>query len=123
MNYKVLKSIAHNFSHSFLSGTNYVDDGFVPDDILQLVREAEDHRVSIQWIPDSIPEKAFPARVAKSIALHKEWLPNQIERAGGSLESIREFRTDIFMKRNRQIVAEAHLIDDRGRKYVCKVLF
>lgn len=122
MNYKVLKSIAHNFSHSFLSGTNYVDDGFVRYDILQLVRETEDHRVIIQWIPDSLPEKAFPARVAKSIALHKEWLPNQIERAGGSIDSIREFRTDIFMKRKKQIVAEAHLVDDRGRRYVCEVL-
>lgn len=123
MKYKVLKSIAHNFSHQFLSGTNYVDDGFVRYDLLQLVRETEDHRVSIQWIPDSIPEKAFPARIAKSIALHKEWLPNHIERSGGSIVSIREFRTDIFLKRNKQIVAEAHLVDDRGREYVTKVPF
>ena len=29
MKYKVLKSIAHNFSHQFVSSTNYVDDGYV----------------------------------------------------------------------------------------------
>jgi hypothetical protein len=123
MKYKVLKSIAHNFSHSFMSGMNYVDDGHVIDDLLRLVRAAEGQRISIQWIPDSIPARAFPARVAKSIALYKEWLPKHIKRAGGSIDSIREFRTDIFMKRNKQIAAEAHLVDDRGKQYACRVLF
>jgi hypothetical protein len=123
MKYKILKSIAHNFSHSFLSGMNYVDDGHVVEDLLKLVREADGQRFSIQWIPDSIPERAFPARVAKSIALYREWLPKHIERAGGSIEYIREFRTEIFVKRNKQMAAEAHLIDDRGKQYVCRVLF
>ena len=123
MRYKILKSIAHNFSHSFMSGMNYVGDGQVVKDLLQTVREADGGRVSIQWIPDLLPERAFPARVAKSIALYKEWLPKHIERAGGSIESIREFKTDIFVKGNKQIAAEAHLVDDRGKQYVCRVLF
>ena len=123
MRYKILKSIAHNFSHSFMSGMNYVDDGHVVEDLLQAVRKSDGQRVSIQWIPDSLPERDLSARVAKSIALYKEWLPQYIERAGGSIESIREFKTDIFVKRNKQIAAEAHLIDDRGKQYVCKVLF
>ena len=123
MRYKILKSIAHNFSHSFMSGMNYVDDGHVVHDLLQLVREADGQRVSIQWIPDSPTPRTFSARVAKSIALYKEWLPKHIESAGGSIESIREFRTEVFVKRNKQIAAEAHLVDDRGRQYVCRVLF
>jgi hypothetical protein len=123
MKYKVLKSIAHNFSHSFMSGMNYVDDGYVMHDLLQVARNADGERVSIHWIPDSIPERTFPARVMKSIALYKQWLPGHIQRAGGSIESIREFRTDIFVKRNKQMAVEAHLVDDRGKKYVCKVLF
>lgn len=123
MKYKILKSIAHNFSHSFLSGMNYVDNGYVVNDILHLVRESDDQRFSIQWIPDSSPQRAFPRRVAKSIALYREWLPKHIERAGGSIERIREFRTEIFVKRNRQMAAEARLIDDRGNQYVCRVLF
>ena len=123
MKYKVLKSIAHNFSHSFMSGMNYVDDGHVVHDLLAMVREAEGQRVSIDWISDSVREQAFPARVKKSIALYKEWLPKHVEDAGGSIESIREFRTEVFVKRNKQIAAEAHLVDDRGKKYVVRVLF
>ena len=123
MRYKILKAIAHNFSHSFLSGMNYVDNGYVVEDLRKLVRESDGQRVSIQWIPDSLQERAFPRRVAKSIKLYKEWLPQHIEQAGGSSESIRELRTDIFVNSKRRIAAEAHLIDDRGKEYVCKVLF
>jgi hypothetical protein len=123
MKYKVLKSIAHNFSQSFLSGMNYVDGGHVVEDLFQLVRQSDGQRFSVQWIPDSVPARAFPARIAKSIALYKEWLPAHIERAGGSIERIREFRTEIFVKRNKQMAAQAYLVDDRGKQYVCRVLF
>lgn len=41
MKYKVLKSIAHNLSHSFVSYTNYFDDGYVVDDLLLLARSAK----------------------------------------------------------------------------------
>ncbi len=47
MKYHVLKSIAHSFSHSFVSFTNYVDDGYVIDDFRQLARNANGERVSI----------------------------------------------------------------------------
>ena len=123
MRYKLLKSIAHNFSHSFLSGMNFVDNGHVVDDLRKLARDAGGQRLSIQWIPDSLPDQAFPPRVAKSIALYKEWLPNHIKRAGGSIESIRAFKTEIFTKRNQRMIAEAHLIDDRGKQHVCRVKF
>lgn len=120
--YKILKSIAHNFSHSFVSYMNYVDGGHVVDDLLQLARKANGERVTIQWIPDSTPDKQLPLRVQKSIRNYREWLPRHVENAGGNLETIREFRTDIFLKRNHQIAVEAHLVDDRGKKYVCDVL-
>ena len=41
MKYKVLKSIAHNFSHSFVGYTNYFDDGHVVDDLVQLARKTK----------------------------------------------------------------------------------
>ena len=122
MRYKVLKSIAHNFSQSFVSHMNYVDDGHVVDDLLKLARGARGERISVQWVPDALHEH-LPARVQKSIGFYKEWLPNHVRNAGGSFETIREFRTDIFLKANHQVAVEAHLVDDRGKKYVCEVLF
>jgi len=123
MKYKILKSIAHNFSHSFVSYMNYFDDGHVVDDLVQLARKANGERISIRWIPDSPSDRAFPPRVMKSIAHYKEWLPQQVQNSGASVQAIREFRTDIFLKPNKQIAVEAYLVDDRGKKHICNVLF
>ncbi len=123
MKYSVLKSVAHNFSHSFVSFMNYVEDGYVIDDLRQLARQANGERISIHWIPDSKAQARLPQRVLKSIANYKAWLPDLVQRSGANIEAIREFRTDIFLKPNKQIAVEAHLIDDRGKEHVCNVLF
>jgi hypothetical protein len=79
MKYKILKSVAHNFSHSFVSYMNYVDHGYVIDDLLQLARKANGQRISIRWIPDSAGQQVLTPRVLRSIAYHKEWLPKHIQ--------------------------------------------
>ncbi len=121
MKYKVLKSVAHNFSHSFVSYMNFFDDGHVIDDLLQLARKANGERISVQWIPDSPIQKGWPPRVMKSIVHYRGWLPRHIENSGASIEAIREFRTDIFLKPNKQFAVEAYLVDDRGKEHICNV--
>ena len=123
MKYSVLKSVAHNFSHSFVSFMNYVDDGYVIDDLRQLARQANGERISIHWIPEFNRQGPLPQRVLKSIANYKAWLPDLVSSSGASVEVIREFRTDIFLKPNKQIAVEAYLVDDRGKEYICNVLF
>lgn len=123
MKYRVLKSIAHNFSHSFVSFMNYVDDGYVIDDLRQLARRANGERISIHWIPDSERQGPLPQRVLKSIAHYKARLPDLVSSSGASVEAIREFRTDIFLKPGKQIAVEAYLLDDRGKEHVCSVSF
>lgn len=121
--YKILKSVAHNFSHSFVSYMNYVDDGYVIDDLLQLVRKANGERIIIHWIPDSASQQYLTPRVLNSIASYKEWLPKHFQNSGASIDVIREFRTDIFLKRNKQVGVQAYLVDDRGQEHVSDVLF
>jgi hypothetical protein len=123
MKYKILKSIAHNFSHSFVSFMNYVEDGYVIDDLKEIASEANGERISIQWIPDSKQEKPLTKRVLKSIANYKAWLPMHIRSSGADIGAIKEFRTDIFLKPSKQIAVEAYLIDDRGTKHICNVSF
>ena len=123
MKHKVLKSIAHNFSHSFVSYMNYFDDGHVIDDLLVLARKANGSRISIQWIPDSPIQNSFPPRVIKSIVHYRGWLPRHVQNSGVSIEAIREFRTDIFLKPNKQVAVEAYLVDQRGKEHICNVYF
>ena len=119
--YKVLKSIAHNLSHSFVSFTNYVDDGFVIDDLRRIVQEAAGNRVSIRWVPDGPQHPALTPRILKSIEWDRQALMRMVHGAGALMSSIREFRTDIYLKKNRQIAVEGVLTDDRGRVYVSPV--
>ena len=39
MKYKLIKSMAHNWTHSFMSNMNYVDNGYVFEDMYQLARD------------------------------------------------------------------------------------
>ena len=102
---------------------NYVDDGYVIDDLLQVARDANGERVTIQWIPDSAPPSSLPPRVLKSIAQRKTWLPSHVANSGADIAAIREFRTDIFLKPNHQIAVEARLVDDRGKEHIANVIF
>jgi phosphoribosylglycinamide formyltransferase-1 len=119
--YKVLKSIAHNLSHSFVSYTNYVDDGMVIDDLRTLVRTVEGNRISINWVPGDIQHVALTPRVLKSIKWDKQSLLRMVHGMGAVMSSIKEFRTEIYLKKNKQIVVEGVLVDDRGRVYKAPV--
>lgn len=123
MKYRVLKSIAHNFSHSFVSYMNYVDDGYVIDDLRQLARKANGERISIYWIPDSKIQQSLPQGVLKSIVNYKSRLPKHFQDSGADLEMVQEFRTDIFLKSNKQIAVEARLLDDKNKEHICIVSF
>jgi|SRR5215213_2454112 len=123
MKYRILKSIAHNFSHSFVSYMNYVDDGYVVGDLCQLARQANGERISIYWLPDTRYQPPLPSRVLKSIDNRKAWLPQFVENSGADIAAIRAFRTDIFLNPKKQIAVEAYLVDDRGKEYVCSVSF
>ncbi len=123
MKYKILKSVAHNFSHSFVSYMNYFDDGHVIDDLLQLARDADGERIRVQWIPETPIPAAWPERVHKSVAHYRGWLPRHVQNSSASMDAIREFRTDIYMKRNKGIAVESYLVDSRGKEYVSNVLF
>ena len=121
MKYKVLKSIAHNFTHSFVSFDNYVDDSYIIDDLRQLARQANGERVSIIWIPEHSPDNRFSPRIAKSIGYYKADLLRFVRSSGADISAIKEFRTEIYLKPNKQIAVEGCIVDDRGRMYVSPV--
>ncbi len=115
--YKVLKSIAHNMSHSFVSFTNYVDDGYVIDDLRELVRTVEGNRITIDWVPGSHQHPKLTPRIIKSIEYYKQLLMRMVHSMGALMTTIREFRTEVYLLRNRQIAVDGVLVDDRGRVY------
>ncbi len=116
MKYKALKSIAHNYSHSFVSYTNYVDDGFVIDDLKQIVRKAEGEKICVWWVLEHPQIPQLTQRILRSIEYYKRNLPKFVADMGSDIVAIREFRTEIYLKSNKQMA-----VDGRGRAYVCPV--
>ncbi|MCU7959064.1 MAG: hypothetical protein KZQ58_03500 [gamma proteobacterium symbiont of Bathyaustriella thionipta] len=124
MKFKSIKPMAHNFSHSFVSLMNDVDNGFVMDDLKKLARKAKGRRISIQWVP-ARPYKWFELnkRIRKSIRIYQKWLPQHMQDHGVSPAMLKEMRTDIYLADNRQIRVESYVRDSRGREYVQDVMY
>jgi hypothetical protein len=114
--YKNLKSFAHNFVHSFLSFTNFVDNGYVIDDLLEAARKFP---VSIAWLPElkvSPSRDLLSDRVHHSIAHFQSWLPQHARNHDVNLENVRELRLEIFKLPSYQLRCDSVIIDDRGKE-------
>ncbi len=98
MKYKLIKSMAHNFTHSFVGGCNYVDDAFVFEDLYTLARLNKGKPVQISWVPVRTEELfRLTPRVRKSIGYYREWLPKHAAGHNVSLDCLKEFYLQVYM--------------------------
>lgn len=124
MKYKNLRSFAHNFTHSFVSLTNYCDDGYVIDDLREAARGPHEGPVSISWIPEKLPNKALLSkRVLNSISYFRAWLPKHAKNHEVKLEHIKEFRLEVYRLTSHQLRCDAVIVDDRNHEHRQSVQF
>ncbi len=87
MKYKVIRGVAHNLGHSFLSDSNAVmRDGvytIVPAVLFSAAKAAAVPRVDIDLMRETIqpPELAVP-EVVQSLAFYHGWLPKLLSNHG-----------------------------------------
>ena len=123
MKYKNVNSFAHNFIHSFVSFTNYVDGGYVIDDLRKAARKTP---ISISWLPVlkvSPSHELVSNRVIESITHFQSWLPQHAEHHEIELEHIRELRLEMYLLPSYQLRCDAVLVDDRNKEHRQQVLF
>ncbi len=117
MKYKLIKSMAHNFTHSFVGGCNYVDDAFIFEDLYTLARLNKGKPVLISWVPVRTEELfRLTPRIRKSIGYYREWLPKHAASHNVSLERLKEFYLQVYMAENHQVYVKAVTVDDRGKR-------
>ncbi len=110
--------MSHNFSHSFVSLMNYVDDDYVINDLCKMARKSKGNRIQIQWLPSRfIISWKYSLRVRKAIVSYQKYLNTHLENHGVVKGMIDEMRTDIYLRNNHQVWVEAYLRDSRGREY------
>ncbi|MDF4588333.1 hypothetical protein P3544_23310 [Vibrio parahaemolyticus] len=117
MKYKLIKSMAHNFTHSFVGGCNYVDDAFIFEDLYTLAHLNKGKPVQISWVPVRTEELfRFTPRIRKSIGYYREWLPKHAVSHKVSLERLKEFYLQVYMAENHQVYVKVVTVDDRDKR-------
>jgi hypothetical protein len=119
MKYKNIRSMAHNWSHSFMSDNNYIDGRPVYEDIYRMARAHRGNKVVISWIPPVIDESVeLTHRVQKCIEAYRATLAEHLRRHQVDICALVEFRTEVYVAENSQMHVRAFVRDDRGREHV-----
>lgn len=119
MKYKLIKSMAHNWTHSFMSGMNYVDNDFVFDDMYRLARDRRGEKITVTWIPNR-PEELFglTPRVRESLKHYRNALPEHLVRHQIDPGAISEMRTEVYVAENHRMYVRSYVLDNRGKEHV-----
>lgn len=119
MKYKLIPSLAHNLTHSFMSGMNCVDDDHVYPDVYALARKNPGDVITIHWIPARTQELfSFPPRVRKSIVSYRQWLPSLMKRHKVNPEMLKELRTEVYLAKNFRMYVRGVAVDSRGKEHI-----
>lgn len=122
MKYKPIRSMAHNWSHSFMSEMNYVDGDFVYKDVYKLARERRGEKVVINWIPAHSDDfLGLPPRVQKCAEAYRAALAEHLRRHRIDASALKIFRTEVYVAKNFQMYVRAFVVDDRNKEHVAFV--
>ncbi|MFC1489143.1 hypothetical protein ACFL6B_04770 [Thermodesulfobacteriota bacterium] len=112
MKYKNIYSAIHNIGHSFLSLMNYVDGGYVIDELSNIRSRGCD--IVIDWLNNTfMPEKELTSRIQKSMAYYSKNLAKNMKSQNVDVTRIKVLRLHWPAKSRKYMWAE----DDRGREY------
>lgn len=112
MKYKNIYSAIHNFGHSFLSLMNFVDDGYVIDELFNIVSKGYD--IEINWLNNSFkPEKEITPRIKKSMDYYFANIKEHLQSQQVDVNHIKVMKLHYPANGRKYMWAK----DDRGKEY------
>ena len=112
MKYKNIYSAIHNFGDSFVSFTNYVDKGFVIDDLNAIHNQGRD--IEIDWLTKMFEPAALATnRIKKSIDFFHKDLERFLRAQSVDVTKLTALRFHWPAWKARYMEAT----DDRGKRY------
>ena len=129
--HKPLKSVSHNFSHSFISLMNYINDDYFLGHLLKQARATKLPKLHIDVLQNKAsPDSLLTKEVSSSIEHWNKRFPALVESSGSSMEFIKsatrtiEFDLNTIKPHSTQneltespFSCEMSIIDDRGKEY------
>jgi ABC-type Mn2+/Zn2+ transport system ATPase subunit len=102
-----------------MSGMNYVDDGFVFEDVYKMARERRGAKVIINWVPATSEELfGLPARVRKCVMSYRYGLQEHLKRHRIDATALLEFRTEVYVAENFRMYVRSYVLDDKNKEHV-----
>ena len=112
MKYKNINSAIHNFGHSFTSLMNYVDEGYVIDELVDIHARGQD--IEVDWLSGAFkPQTLASSRIRKSIGYWKDSLPGHLIKHSVDPSAITQLAFLWPAGQRKQMVAT----DNRGKSY------
>lgn len=133
--HKVLKSVAHNLGHSFLSLMNYGLDDYVVEHLFRAARAANKPHVRIDLLNGIVePPELRKHVIQEAVTRYRAWLPDLALSQGSSPEFVRSAVLEVrfnftkappyrFILQLTAPVYEAtvRIVDDRGKEYAATI--
>jgi hypothetical protein len=112
MKYKNIYSAIHNFGHSFLSLMNYVEGGYVVDDLIDIASRGCD--IEIDWLNHTFtPEEEVTPRIRKSMNDYAADLKRHMQAQNVDVDRILALKLHWPARGRKYMWAR----DDRGKVY------
>ena len=128
--YKILKSVAHNFAHSFVSVMNSYGRDYT---VCHLVRRSKlkgKHRFHIDVLARSVePVDLVTRDIAAAVESYCDGFGRFVTAGGAALDMVAEAKLELSIRHGRVtgpkakqlfafIDAEMVIVDDRGKRHV-----
>jgi len=131
---KLLKSISHNFGHSFISLMNYINDDYFMGHVLKQARKTKCNKLTVDILENlAEPSELLTDPIKSSIEHWNKWFPTLVKSSGSTMDYVSSAKMTIEFELNlarphlgnkgfieSPFVCEIVIIDDRGKEYIRK---
>jgi len=129
--HKPLKSVSHNFGHSFISLMHYISNDYFLGHLLKQARTLNLNRLEVDILNNTAePKELLTKPMRESIEYYNKWFPTIVKSGGSTMEFISSatMTIEFDLQKSRQysrdksifenpFVCEIIIIDDRGKEY------
>lgn len=128
---KPLKSVSHNFEHSFISLMNYIDDDYFMGHLLKQARKTKCNKLTIDILRNEAePTELLTDKIKSSIENWNKWFPTLVESSGSTMNFVSSatMTIEFDLQQTRPYASnsdylespftcEIIIVDDRNKEY------
>ena len=87
--HKTLKSVSHNFMHSFTSLMNYINDDYFLGHLLKQARKTKCNKFTVDILNNiAEPTELLTNQIKSSIEHWNKWFPTFVESSGSTMDFV-----------------------------------